>query len=94
MIKTLLRSWKAPKIHSHLVAIAELCSKLNDLITWYKHSKHTSNVSKLAEATMTKGRSQKGACALQTRKPSVPLEQVLKTLVYFQMNLFAIPSIC
>ena len=50
MIKTLLRNWKEPKTCSHLVAIAELCSKLNDLITWYKTPKRTSNVSKFAEA--------------------------------------------
>ena len=35
-------------------------------------------MSKFVEATMPKGRGQKGTHAPQTRKPSVPVEQVLK----------------
>ena len=71
-------NWKALKICSHSVAVAEICGKLTDFITWYKKLKHTPNVSKFAQATMPKGRGQKGTRAPHTRKPSLPVEQVLK----------------
>ena len=66
-------------------------------MTWLLGTKHSNILQmwlNLQKQIMTKGRGQKGTCAPQTQKPSVPLEQVLKTLVYFQMNLIAIPSIC
>ena len=55
--------------------LAEWCGKLIDFVTWYKNLKHAPNVSKLAVATMLKGRGQKGIQLPQVRKPSVAIEQ-------------------
>ena len=71
-------NWKGLKICSHSVAVAEHCGKLPEFISWYKKLKHTPNVSKFAEATMPKGRGQKGTRSPHTRKSSVAVEQVLK----------------
>ena len=57
-------NWKSMGICAHCVAAAETCNKLSEFIAWYKKSKKAPSLSKFAEATMPKGRGNKGnACS-------------------------------
>ena len=65
-------------ICSHSVAAAEISNKLHEFIEWYKRSKKTPNLSKFAEATMPKGRGNKGGACSRKRKVSVPVEHIFE----------------
>ena len=58
------QNFKALGICSHVVALAETCKKLPDLIASFIKAKKTPNMTKFAEATMPKGRGRKGGSYL------------------------------
>ena len=65
-------NWKAPKICSHSVAVAEMSGKLVNFIEYYRKSKHTSIITRFAHAITPKGRGWKGGeCPRKQKAPTV-----------------------
>ncbi len=62
-------NWKGLGICSHTVASAE---SLPEFIEWYKKSKRSPNLSKFVDATMPKGRGNKGSVPPRKRKSTLP----------------------
>lgn len=78
-------NWRALNICSHSVAVAELCGKLPEFVACCKKNKKGPSLAKFAEATMPKGRGQRGTVCPRKRKRSVPTESVLKTLLWMKV---------
>ena len=67
-------NWKGLGICSHVVAVAEYCGVLTQLIANFKKAKKFPNLSKLAEATLPKGSGRKGGEKPRSRKACVQVE--------------------
>ena len=71
-------NWKALSICSHSVAVANLCGKLSEFVSWYKKNKRAPSLTKYAQATAPKGKGRKGSQCPRKRKGSVAIENTLE----------------
>ena len=71
-------NWKGLGICAHSVAVAELCNKLPQFISEFKHAKKNPNITTLAKATMPKGRGRKGSIAprKKAKTNTTPIETI------------------
>lgn len=70
-------NWKALNICAHSVAVASLCGKLSEFVTWFKKIKRAPSLTKYAQATAPKGKGRKGTQGPRKRKSSVAVESTL-----------------
>ena len=64
-------NWRSLGICAHSVAASEKSGKLKQFIEWYKKSKKTPNLTKLATTKMPAGRGRKGSVAPPKKKKKV-----------------------
>ena len=67
-------NWKGMGICSHSVAVAELSGQLPEFVAYYKRNKRIPSLTKMAVATMPKGRGRKGGEQPQKRRRVVQTE--------------------
>ena len=70
-------NWYALSVCAHSVAVANMCGKLSDFVSWLKKKKKIPNLTKYAQSTMPKGRGRKGSQCLRKRKTRVPTENIV-----------------
>ena len=80
-------NWKGLGICAHSVAVTEMNGKLSDNIEKVKKKKKTPNITKLAEATIPKGRGRKGSEDPRKRKRNSTVETHLEnpSLIHVQL---------
>lgn len=67
-------NWCALGDCAHSVAVASMCGKLSDFVSWLKKKK---KLTKYAQSTMPKGRGRKGSQCPRKRKTRVPTENIV-----------------
>ena len=77
-------NWKSLGICAHSVAVANHCSKLPEFIAWFRKAKKSPNITSFADATMPKGRGNKGTKCPRKRKAPVATETVLENPILCQ----------
>ena len=66
-------NYRSLSICSHVVAVAELNSKLGQFIEWYRKANKIPSLSKLATSDMPKGRGRKGGQAPRKKQAKTPV---------------------
>ena len=70
-------NWKPLSICAYSVAVASLCGKLSEFVTWFKKIKRAPSLTKYAQVTAPKGKGRKGSQGSRKRKTSVAIENTL-----------------
>ena len=68
-------NWKSMGICSHIIAVAEVNGKLNQLVSFLQRKKKPLNLTSLVTADMPRGRGRKGGAAPRSRKRANEPEQ-------------------